>query len=287
MSSTVTEPPRAELRRRPAQRMLEAVSAVAPGLRPGLQRLLIRGGYAVVNRWLDDIQASCMNYGYAPLDGDVTGDDTPERYSHALYAHVASAAPLAGREVLEVGCGRGGGAAYVAQRFDVARLAGVDFSEQAVRFASEHHRDPRLRFIQGDAEQLPFPDASFDAVLNVESSHCYPSVPRFLAEACRVLRPGGALLFADLRMKDQIDELRDQIRDAGLRIAEEERITRNVARALELDTPRRADLLRRRVPRPLRGYVMNFFGMSGSDVHRALRDGDLEYVRFAAVRPER
>ena len=57
--------------------------------------------------------------------------------------------------------------------------AGLDFSQKAIDFARGHHRDPRLRFVCGDAEALPFADASFDAVLNVESSHCYPNVPRF------------------------------------------------------------------------------------------------------------
>jgi len=289
MSSTTTDPPHAALERRPAQRLLDAVSAVAPGLRPATQRLFIRGGYAVVNRWLNDIDAACMNYGYAPLDQDGGGPATAtadqEPFSHALYEHVAGTWPLAGREVLEVGCGRGGGAAFVAARFDVARLTGLDFSEKSIDFCRAQHRDQRLRFIVGDAEQLPFSAGFFDAVLNVESSHCYPSVPRFIAEAFRVLRPGGALLFADLRMVDQIDDLRREFRDAGFAVAQEERITANVVRALELDTPRRAELVRRRVPRPLQSYVLNFFATRGSDVHLALRDGDLEYVRFALTKP--
>jgi ubiquinone/menaquinone biosynthesis C-methylase UbiE len=45
--------------------------------------------------------------------------------------------------------------------------------------------------VHGDAENLPFPQVSFDAVINVESAHCYGSIERFLAEVHRVLRPGG------------------------------------------------------------------------------------------------
>ncbi len=284
MSSTMTDPPRATLERRPAQKLLDAVSAVAPGLRPATQRLFIRGGYAVVNRWLNDVDAACMNYGYAPLEGQPALDGD-EPFGHGLYEHVAGARDLAGQEVLEIGCGRGGGAAFVARRFDVGRLTGLDFSEKSIAYCREHHRDPRLRFVAGDAEQLPFSAGFFDAVLNVESSHCYPSVPKFIAEAFRVLRPGGALLFADLRLEEQIDDLRAQFVDAGFEVAEEERITANVVRALELDTPRRAELVRRRVPRALQSYVLNFFAATGSDVHEALRDGDLEYVRFVLVKP--
>ncbi|QDU31359.1 Phthiotriol/phenolphthiotriol dimycocerosates methyltransferase [Anatilimnocola aggregata] len=55
-----------------------------------------------------------------------------------------------------------------------------------------------LSFVVGDAENLPFEDDTFDAVVNVESSHCYRSDPAFLAQVRRVLRTGGHVLFADL-----------------------------------------------------------------------------------------
>ena len=49
--------------------------------------------------------------------------------------------------------------------------------------------------MQGDAQDLPFPDESFDAVINVEASHIYPNFERFLGEVARVLRPGGHFLY--------------------------------------------------------------------------------------------
>lgn len=286
MTTTSTDAPRSALDRKPAKMVLGTVSRVAPGLKPTAQKLLIRGGYAIVNRWLNDIGYGCMNYGYAPLDVHAAPPGAaPEHFSHALYERTAGAIDLEGKEVLEVGCGRGGGAAFVAQRFAPARLTGLDFSEKAIEFARSQHADPRLTFVRGDAEQLPFPDASVDAVVNVESSHCYPNVPRFFAEAFRVLRPGGSLLFADLRLADQLDDLRDQLRTAGFAITEQERITDNVVRALELDSPRRELLVQQRVPRALRGYVMNFIAAEGSDVQESLRNGPLEYVRLVARRP--
>jgi ubiquinone/menaquinone biosynthesis C-methylase UbiE len=48
-----------------------------------------------------------------------------------------------------------------------------------------------LDFVEGNAEELPFDDKSFDAVLSVEASHLYLQFPRFLAEVARVLRSGG------------------------------------------------------------------------------------------------
>ncbi len=287
MSTATTKAPRATIRQRPAKRLLEAVSTVAPGLKPATQRAFIRLGYAVVNRWMDRAQAGCMNYGYAALDApppDASAMDG-EVYGHALYAHVATAADLTDKEVLEVGCGRGSGAAFVAERFGVARLVGLDFSEKAITSARQHHPDPHLRFVCGDAEALPFSDASFDAVLNVESSHCYPNVPRFIAEVARVLRPGGHFLYADLRLSEDVDEMRQNLLDAGLQILEEERITPNVVRSLELDSARREHFVRQSVPRMVRPYVLNFSAVSGSEVFEALRDGKLQYTRFALKRP--
>jgi ubiquinone/menaquinone biosynthesis C-methylase UbiE len=100
-------------------------------------------------------------------------------------------------DVLEIGSGRGGGAAYLAHRLAPRRLAGLDVSAAATALARRRHGSvPPLEYRQGDAEALPFGVETFDLVLNVESAHCYASIPRFLAEVHRVLRPGGELLFA-------------------------------------------------------------------------------------------
>ena len=56
-----------------------------------------------------------------------------------------------------------------------------------------------MTFQQGDAENLPFDAEQFDVVLNVESSHTYPQMEKFLSEAHRVVQPGGHFLFADIR----------------------------------------------------------------------------------------
>ena len=58
--------------------------------------------------------------------------------------------------------------------------------------------------MEGNAEKLPFADQSFDAVINVEASHCYPRFPQFLDEVARVLRPGGHFLYTDVRRRKEI-----------------------------------------------------------------------------------
>ena len=79
-----------------------------------------------------------------------------------------------------------------------------------------------MDFVHGDAEKLPFPDQSFDAVINVESSGAYPHFSRFLAEVARVLRPGGHFLYADLRPANSIAEWEAALAGAPMRMLSHE-----------------------------------------------------------------
>jgi SAM-dependent methyltransferase len=240
--------------------------------------------YNSLSRWLDKSDSQFMNYGYQPADASEessNGNAAParEQFSMNLYRKVAGAADLAGKDVLEVGSGRGGGAAFVAREFHPRSMTGVDLTPKAVAHAQSAHHEPNLQFVKGDAENLPFGAGSFDAVVNVESSHGYPSMHRFLAEVHRVLRPDGLLLFADVRSPEDTDVLRDQFGDAALTIVEEERITPGVARALELDRARRGEIVAS-IPKVFRPVAATFIGAQGGEIYAQLQSGQTEYTRF-------
>jgi SAM-dependent methyltransferase len=97
----------------------------------------------------------------------------------------------AGMSVLDVACGPGYVSAAVKQLG--AFPTGIDFSEKMIAIAKEMF--PDITFIQGDAQDLPFEDASFDRVLT-NFGLLHVSRPEMsCAEACRVLKPGGRLGF--------------------------------------------------------------------------------------------
>lgn len=97
----------------------------------------------------------------------------------------------AGTRLLDVACGPGYVAAAASERG--ARPTGLDFAPSMVRLAATNF--PTLTFQQGDAEALPFAAGAFDAVtINFGVLH-FPDADRALAEASRVLRPGGRLAF--------------------------------------------------------------------------------------------
>jgi len=251
---------------------------------PAFKRFLWRRWYQYLAGY-QLVDWGFMNYGYAPLDAAapplaLQPEDEPNRYSAQLYHYVASRVPLAGLDVLEVGSGRGGGASFVKRYLQPRQMTGVDFSAKAVEICRRHHRLDGLSFLQGDAESLPLEGDSFDAVLNVESSHCYGSMPAFLAEVKRVLRPGGHFLFADLRSTPDRDRLHQQILDSGLAIVEQEDITENVVEALRRDSHRKLDLLAKHGNQRLMSVFRQFAAIEGSAVFEGFRTRSAMYVRY-------
>ena len=236
---------------------------------------------------LRDPDWTFMNYGVVPPDGVAPALEPPDernRLSIQLYHRTVSPVDLAGLRVLEVGSGRGGGASFLARYHRPAHVTGADFSEQAVALARSFHAAvPNLEFTVGDAERLPFPDASFDAVVNVESSHCYGSIDAFLSEVARVLRPGGAFLFADLRKAADMDALERALdaRPGWQRIARED-ITGAVVAALEADDARKRALIEELVRRPrARKPAGEFAGVVGSRIYEMFRAREFLYHRYA------
>jgi ubiquinone/menaquinone biosynthesis C-methylase UbiE len=148
-----------------------------------------------------------------------------------LYHHVASQIDLKGLKVLEVGSGRGGGSAYISKYLNASEMVGVDISPTAVELCNKIYNINNLTFKLGDSENLPFDDNTFDAIINVESSHCYASMSNFLKEAKRVLKPEGYFIFCDLRRKEYLEEKLEAINSNGFNVIEKKDITQNIIEA--------------------------------------------------------
>lgn len=109
-------------------------------------------------------------------------------------ARIHEFADFAGKRVLDVGCGNG----YVLSRFAAqgARTTGIDLTQRAVGLSRGRFRLAGLpgAFTAGSAEQLPFPDDTFDCVTSMGVLHHTPDTEGAVAEVFRVLRPGGRLI---------------------------------------------------------------------------------------------
>lgn len=105
--------------------------------------------------------------------------------------------------VLDVGCGTGAVLALLHEKYPDRRYVGLDLTPEMIEVARTKVA-PGMEFVVGDAENLPFDEASFDAVLCSNSFHHYPNPAAFLAGALRVLRPGGRLILCDYTSSDPV-----------------------------------------------------------------------------------
>ncbi len=252
---------------------------------PGLRKMLWKRLYQLIARFYRNPEWTFMNFGHAPLKGgeevpQLLPADEPDRSFIQLYHHVIAGEKLRGKDVVEIGCGRGGGCSYIGRYHHPRSVCGVDLSENAVRYCRERHRVPSVRFEAGDSERLPFPNESFDAAVNVESSHCYSSIDRFLAEVRRILRIGGTFHIADLRDQDRVDEFHASMGASGMRIERRQDITRNVLEAVRIDGARRAALFSRTLPRLVARFFKEFAGNEGTSFYEKLVHGKVFYYSY-------
>ncbi len=118
-----------------------------------------------------------------------------------------AAAPKGPLRVLDAGSGTGHTALAFAPL--VAEVVAVDLTEAMLeqgRRLAEERGLTNITFQNGDVEQLPFPDASFDLVTSRYSAHHYPHPQAALREFKRVLRPGGTFLLVDVVSPDDPTE---------------------------------------------------------------------------------
>lgn len=159
----------------------------------------------------DDIKSCCASLYESDLARMLLGDSFHPgglRLTERLGGKLALAP---GMRVLDVASGKGESAIFLAQRFG-SELVGIDFGQENVKQAAARANAAAVghlvRFEQGDAEKIDFPDASFDAVL-CECAFCtFPDKRAAAAEFRRVLRPGGKVGLSDLtRSANLPDEL--------------------------------------------------------------------------------
>jgi ubiquinone/menaquinone biosynthesis C-methylase UbiE len=192
---------------------------------------------------------------------------------------------LGGRAVLEVSCGHGGGASYLTRTLRPSRYTGLDLNPTGIRFCQQRHRVEGLSFVRGDAEDLPFPDDNFDAVVNVEASHCYPDFPRFLAQVARVLRRGGHFLYADFRFNDGLATWERALASARLKMRAARAINPEVLRGMDLNSRRSLELLARHLPGFMHPLGRDFAGVQGSRIYAGLQTGQISYRSYCFVKP--
>ena len=258
-----------------AMSLLERLFSIAP-----VRKAIWRLWYPFLTRRLRGEEVLFLNYAFEtdpPVGLKLDSDDEPNRACIQLYHHVATQVDLRGKDVLEVSCGHGGGASWLTRTLQSASYTSLDLNPTGIAFCQQRHHVSGLTFVQGDAQKLPFPDHSLDAVINVEASHCYPDFPGFLAEVARVLKPGGHFLYADFRFRDGFTAWETAIASAPLQIVQTRDIREEVLRGMECNAARSEALICQRLPKFLHSLGRDFAGLPGSRVYEALQSRELSY----------
>lgn len=228
------------------------------------------------------------NIGFSPVEPEVAADRrhraAPEglqlyREAGALLADLPRAGP--GPDILEIGCGRGGGLAALADLHG-PRFLGIDRSRVAVLTARLAGRPVR----HASATALPFAEGRFAGVLAVEMLFRSAESARFLAEVARVLAPGGRLAVADF-LQAPFATFRAVAAEAGaaagLRLVTAADRTEAARRAVIDGEPRRRRFAQT-LPAPARRHFAASLNLAGTPPHAEWVRGGFSYLLATFVR---
>jgi SAM-dependent methyltransferase len=214
-----------------------------------------------------------FNSGYLPLADDLLIEVAPKNEAPSAMMYHLVARTLIGKcdpeptIILDVGCGQGGGILYLSRLFPSAQITGTDRNRSVVKLANKAFLNRvQLKAKVAIGTNLGFKDDSMDLVLSV-GAPTYFGLKKFVAEAARVVSPGGTVAFSAGYRQGNHRQIETEIRTAakkyGLDFLCYKNITPNTFASLRADIPRREKLLKR-VPWPFRLYGNKWADLPGS-----------------------
>ena len=250
-------------------------------LSPYLQLALVRYVYNKLATKNNSEKNIFLNYGYHDdIHLPLNPQDEPNRLFIQLYNHTIQNIDLQGKDIAEVGCGQGAGGLFLWQYKKPRSYIGVDLSEKAITFCQRHNKFTNVQWVQGCADKLPIPDESVDVVINIESSHFYPSMKQFISEVKRILRPKGYMAFADLRHFLQVDSLDQCFEASGLCVLQRSDITPQVLASLTHLSDRRKAYINSAFPARWRQANREMSAVKGSPIYNGFINGQQMYLYY-------
>ena len=132
-----------------------------------------------------------INLGYWHED-TANAQDAGENLVNEILKYI----PKKNGRILDVACGQGATTRHLCKYYDAANVVGINISVKQLQECRQIA--PSCTFLEMDATNMEFEDSSFDSAICVEAAFHFDTRERFLAEACRILKPGGRLVMADI-----------------------------------------------------------------------------------------
>jgi len=223
-----------------------------------------------------------FNGGYLPLAPDMvdTSDLAGEEHCAMMYHLVAHSQvkqlKLQPENILDIGCGQGGGLMYVSKLYPNASFTGIDRNRTVVKLARKNLAlNNRVQFEYTSGNTLQLPRDSFDFIISV-GAPTYFGLSKYVNETANLLKPGGVISFsAGYRQgchEAIIAELKAAAADNNLAFLSYNDITSNTFASLKADIPRRIELVNK-VPWPFRLYGRKWADLPGSTEYQEYEDG--------------
>ena len=251
-----------------------------------MTNVFFRIWYWYVSKVDKESEITFMNYGFSKDNQEIELDekDKKNKYSAQLYHYVANSIDIKGKDILEVGCGRGGGLSYINRYLSPKTVTGLDLNQRAIKFCRKNYSTENSTFIEGNAQLLKFDNNSFDVIINVESSHRYNQINKFLNEVYRVLKPGGYFLFADFRLQNEVEKLNEQLKNSNFKVLSNEIITVNVLEALKLSSNETENLIIKIAPKLLHSLGKKFAATEGTPTFNKFATNEFEYLFYVLTK---
>lgn len=235
--------------------------------------------------------ATFLNYGYVSNGNEqhavIEPDDGWNRNSVKLLLETVGRTVIRDRQVIDIGCGRGGNIAALYKYFKPLSIVGLDICPANIAYCSAKSRWAEAFYLVGDAENIPFADGSFDVVLNMESAHAYPNRSRFYEEVYRIMRTGGVFLYTELMLEDQVTQNVRLLEEAGLSVIRNQDVTSNVLLSCEENAKQRTGtqgIANNANASTNIGDISDFIALPGSKKYEEMKAGTRQYRMMNLVK---
>lgn len=223
-----------------------------------------------------------LNLGYAPDDNQQYAvQEIPvtaiNKNSVKLILETIGDYDFDGKDLLEVGCGRGGNLYTIHQYYKPKSAVGVDLCKANVQFCYSYLASQNISFAVGDAEKLPFGEESFDVIVNIESSSAYTNIESFYENVSKILRPGGFFLYADVIENSIFDANIEYLKSLGMEELRYTDITTNVLLSCYQEYRKKVLAYKGVEQLSKREDLEDFIGMPGSKIYNNMKSGRKSY----------